>query len=96
MKKNYTFENLFTLFPINIYEVRLLSHPALFHLFFHAKNDKPSTQQGAQKQGGGDTLKVQGIIAGQVSRTENITTTGTVLPGEKVDIKAKFPEESFK
>ncbi|MBK6785537.1 MAG: efflux RND transporter periplasmic adaptor subunit [Saprospiraceae bacterium] len=58
--------------------------------FFSCKNDKPSTQQGAQKQGGGDTLKVQGIIAGQVSRTENITTTGTVLPGEKVDIKSEI------
>ncbi|MBK8371286.1 MAG: efflux RND transporter periplasmic adaptor subunit [Saprospiraceae bacterium] len=58
--------------------------------FFSCKNDKPSTQQGAQKQGGGETLKVQGIIAGQVSRTENITTTGTVLPGEKVDIKSEI------
>ena len=58
--------------------------------FFSCKNDKPSTQQGAQKQGGGETLKVQGIIAGQVSRTENITTTGTVLPGEKVDRKSEM------
>jgi membrane fusion protein (multidrug efflux system) len=58
--------------------------------YFSCKSDKPSTQQGPQKQGGGETLKVQGIIAGLVNRTENITTTGTVLPGEKVDIKSKI------
>ena len=35
-------------------------------------------------------LKVNGIIASKVSRTENIKTTGTILPGEKVEVKSEI------
>jgi membrane fusion protein, multidrug efflux system len=63
---------------------------ALAIFLFSCKNDKSPAPQGPPKQGSGESLQVQGIIAGQVSRTENITTTGTVLPGEKVDIKSEI------
>lgn len=36
------------------------------------------------------SLEVHGIIAKKMARSENIKTTGTVLPGEKVEVKSEI------
>lgn len=70
--------------------MRILVYLPVLFLLFTSGCKKKQDVTFEKLKGAASSLEVQGIIAQKMIRSENIKTTGTVLPGEKVEVKSEI------
>ena len=70
--------------------MRPLIYLSLFFFLFSIGCKENPTALAEKPKGPAGTMAVQGIIAQKMVRSENIKTTGTVLPGEKLEVKSEI------